>query len=302
MKKSNIGNIADELKLIAIKTKTKVYISDNVDNNSYHNGRLQNYLFDSIAPTKTYKSDWFEIESIPAKIEKQIPKQIIKSWYELREKHHSTGLPKILNKFDFDEGSEYESVYGLYEAKYEYDDGCLEEVPFKLAVIEELDEFQITRNEFQLQHAILDRITTHPILLTLKPCKLSRKESYEIVRKYIKANIDLRYATITSDYDFCLTVEKRISHEPAAYQVNVGKRKPKYETRYNRIRTVKAYETSPEGYSKYPTIEPFEGKNEDDLKQNIQNFLDELISVINKPYVECKHCEGKGVVLDEIQK
>jgi hypothetical protein len=296
------GNANDELKLIAIKTKSKVYITDNIENDSYHHCRLQNYLFDGNTPSKTYKSDWFEIQSIPTTVERLVPKQVIRSWYELSEKYYNTGLPKQLNKSDFDESSEYESVYGLYERKQEFNEGGLESIPFKLNIIEELDEFQITRNEFALQHSILDRITTHPILLTLKPCKLSRKESYNIVRKYIKTNIDLKYAVISSDYDFCLTVEKKISHDPIGYQVNVGKRKPRYETRFNRSRTIKVYETSPEGYSKYPTIEPFEGKNEDDLKQNIQLFLDELMEAINKPYVECKHCEGKGVVLDEIQK
>ncbi|MFF2834279.1 hypothetical protein ACFVSK_21145, partial [Cellulosimicrobium cellulans] len=129
---------------------------------------------------------------------------------------------------------------------------------------------------------------------------LSRADSYRNVRNYVKTHIDTRWAKITSDYDFCFTVSKEISHEPEEFRVNIGKRKPKYETRYTRSRTTKVYEVAPSSYNSYPVIQPFEGKNEEDLKQNIQKYLDELMEAINKPLVECVHCKGYGVILDEV--
>jgi len=167
-------------------------------------------------------------------------------------------------------------------------------------VIAELDNFEIVRSDYTLQSSILDQITTHPILLSTKPCKLSRQDSYNIVRKYIKSNIDPKWASITSDYDFCFAVSKTIQHEPEKYSVNVGKRKPKYETRYTRSRTAQVYKVAPSPREGYPVIEQFEGKNEEDLRNNIQKFLDELIEIINKPLVECEHCKGYGVIEHEI--
>jgi hypothetical protein len=286
----------EDFKLIAIKTKDRVYISDNITNSSYFNSQIKYFLFDETEAKSTYKSDWYEVSAIPNKIEKRIPKQVIKSWYELKEAHYNTSLPRVLYSKDFAEDGEYESVYGLYQIKNEYDEGGLESIKFQLNVIEELDDFVITRSDYELQHPILDKIQTHPILLTTKHCSLSREDSYKIVRKYIKENINHKYATITSDYDFCFTVAKKIDHDPEPYQVNVGKRKPKYETRYQRTRTVKTYEIAPKAYQNYPVIEPFQGKNEQDLKNNIQSYLDEVMAVINKPLVECEHCKGLGVV------
>ncbi|WP_249436129.1 hypothetical protein [Paenibacillus sp. Marseille-Q4541] len=291
----------NKIKIIAIKTKSKVYISDNVDLGSYFHTKLSGVLVNGEPLKNTYKKDWFETSKLPDLIQKQAPGQQINVRYELKETHYNTGLPKVLQYSDFDEDTgQYEAVYGLYDRKYDMTEPSLEEVKFELNIIEELDEFEIVRSDFNLQHSILDQLTTHPVLLSTKPCKLSRQESYSIVRNYVKSHIDNKWAAITSDYDFCFTVSKKVEHEPESYRVNVGKRKPKYETRYTRSRTVKVYEVAPKTYDRYPVIEPFEGKNEDDLKNNIQKFLDELMERINKPLVECEHCKGFGVISDEV--
>lgn len=109
------------LKIIAIKTKTHVYISDNIDGSSYFTSQIKHYIFDGYVAKPTYKNDWYELSDIPTKVEKLVPRQIIKSWYELKEVHYNTGLPKILYSKDFNEDGEYESVYGLYQIKNEYD-------------------------------------------------------------------------------------------------------------------------------------------------------------------------------------
>ncbi|KAF6630588.1 hypothetical protein H6F38_14265 [Paenibacillus sp. EKM208P] len=290
----------DKLRLIVIKTKSKVYVSDNINNSSYHYTKIKELIFDGVKPIPTYREDWFEIKEVPKMIQKKLPSERINSRYELKEAHYNTGLPKVLQSSDFSEEGQYESVYGLYELKYELTDPKLVEIEFELNVIAEDLDFEIVRSDYNLQHSVLDQIITHPVLLSTRPCTLSRQESYNIVRKYIKANIDPRWATITSDYDFCFTVSKNIEHEPEEYRVNVGKRKPKYETRYTRTRTVKVYETSPKSYDRYPIIEPFVGKNEEDLKMNIQKFLDELMEVINRPLIECEHCKGYGVINYEV--
>ncbi|MNW57759.1 hypothetical protein D3C74_355840 [compost metagenome] len=57
---------------------------------------------------------------------------------------------------------------------------------------------------------------------------------------------------------------------------------------------------APKPYQSYPTIHKFTGNNEEELNHNINTYLEELMKKINQPYVECEHCKGMGVVLDEI--
>jgi len=118
------------------------------------------------------------------------------------------------------------------------------------------------------------------------------------LRNYLKLNINPKYARISSDYDFCLSVEKVISHEPESYTVDVGKRKPKYETRYRKQRTIKAFETSPEGYSSYPTQKSISAKNQKELEEKIDDYLEEVLNEINKPLIQCNCCNGMGVILE----
>lgn len=291
----------NKIKIIAIKTKSKVFISDNVNSDSYFHTKLKNVLVNGEPLKNTYKQDWFETKNLPELIQNKVEGKQINVRYELKETHYNTGLPKVLQYSDFDEDTgQYEAVYGLYDRKYDMTEPSLENLEFELHVIEELDEFEIVRSDFTPKYSLLDRITYHPILLSTRPCKLSREDGYRTVRNYIKANIDHRYAAITSDYDFCLTVSKKIPHEPEAYQVNIGKRKPSYITKYRKERTIKVYEIAPKAYQSYPVIDEFEGKNEEELKLNIQKYLDDLMKTINEPYKNCPHCNGMGVVMDEV--
>ncbi|WP_434786962.1 hypothetical protein [Bacillus velezensis] len=172
-------------------------------------------------------------------------------------------------------------------------------------VIEEIDgELKLQSHNFNLNYNLLDRIQTHPMLLETKPCYLSREESYKIIRNHIKANINPKFARITSDYDFCLTVVKVLELcKPQEYVVDLNtmykRRKPKLEKRFQTKREVEIYNVAPKAYQSYPIVEPFSGKDVEDLKGNIKKFLDDLMDKINEPLVECKCCEGRGVILSE---
>lgn len=298
------GESSSPFKLVAIKTKSKVLISDNIEGSSYFHSKIQSYIIDGETAKKTYKSDWFQLDNMPTKIEKQVPAQRINQRYELREGFQETDLtPRVIKESYIDEDSEYYEVKGLYELKYETTDPTYEEIEFEINVIEETDEdFEITRQDYDYKYNLLDRIQTHSVLLPTKPCSLSREDSYKTIRNHVKANIDPRYAQITSDYDFCFTVKKNIElYKPHSYVVNINqgtRRKPKYETRFNKSRTVTVFETAPKPYQNYTVCDPFTGKNADDLNNNIKLFLDELMEKINEPFTECSHCKGNGVVLD----
>lgn len=294
------------LKLVAIKTNNKFLISDNVNGDNYFHTRLQSYFFDGKKAEKTYHKDWFQLNQEPIKIEKTIPAQKINQRYELKDGFQETDMtPKVINEPYIDEDSEFYEVKGLYDYKYEEKEGGFEEIPFEINIVEEIDgEFEIAKMEHQVKYNLLDRIQTHPILLQNKPCYLTKEESYRIIRNHIKTYIDPKYARVTSDYDFCLTVEKVIElHKPHEYTVDVNamhkRRKPKYEKRYNTTKSVKVYQVAPKSYQSYPIVEPFSGNDYEDLKKNIDLFLNELMEMINEPVVECEHCKGRGVTYNE---
>lgn len=303
--KKPMGAQSDPLKLLAIKTKNNVLVSDNVKGESYFHTKIKGLLFDGKKVESTYHKDWFKLNTIPSKIEKQVPQQQINRRYELREGFQETELtPKLIKASYIDEDSEYYEVKGLYELKYELTEPTFEEIDFEINIIEELDrEFEIVKQDYDFKYNLLDKIQTHPVLLQEKPCELSKEDTYKIIRNHVKANINPKYAKVTSDYDFCFTVEKLIElYQVHSYEVNINamtKRKPKYEKRYQRNRSVKIYEAAPKPYQSYPVVTPFSGKNAKDLKANIAKFLDELMEKINEPLIECSHCKGNGVILDE---
>lgn len=293
------------LKLIAIKANNKVFISDNIDNESYFRSNIEHKYFDGELPKKTYKKDWFELPAIPNKIESKRPKTQINARYELKDGFPESDItPKLIKAADYDEDLYYD-VRGLYNYKYEEQEEGYKEVEFEINIIEEIGgNFEMTKTQYNPKYNLLDQIQTHEVLLHNKPCKLSKQESYNIVRKHIKENINPKVAEITSDYDFCLAVKKKIPlAEEESYQVNVNasypRRKAKYETRYQRNRTVEIFNTAPKPYQSYNVMKEFEGKTYEDLEVNIKNYLEELMKVINEPLVECKCCKGKGVEVNE---
>ena len=293
------------LKIMVIKTKNKVYVSDNLDGSSYYySNNIKGCLFDGEPLKDTYRKDWYEVSKVPTKIERKIPASKTNMRYELREGFQETELtPKVINESYIDEDSSYYEVKGLYEQKYELVEEGLEEVPFELNVVAETDEdFEIVKEDYQLKFSLLDRIQVHPVLLPTKPCALSKEDTYRIIRSYIKENIDPKHAAITSDYDFCLTVVKKIPHDPEEYTVNINasypRRKAKYEKRYKRSRSVEVYNAAPKPYQSYKVVTPFMGNNYEDLQNNIKAFLNDLIAEINEPLVECECCKGMGVIRD----
>lgn len=294
------------LKLMIIKTKDKVFVSDNVKGAGYFHTQLSKLLFDGAEVKETFNKDWFEINQIPIEITERKPAKEVNHRYELKEGFNETELtPKVIHARYIDEDSEYYEVKGLYDRKYETEEAGFEIVPFEIHQIEEVEgNFEITKNQYNPQYNLLDRIQTHPALLALKPCELTKEESYKIIRSHVKANIDPKYARISSDYDFCFTVEKVIDlYQPESYTVNLNssypRRKPKYETRFKNVKTMKIYEAAPKAYNSYPVVESFVGNNLEDLESNIELFLDELMEKINEPIKECECCKGRGVIVNE---
>ena len=289
--------MAGSVKFIVIKTKEQgMFISDNVDNAGYFNSKIPNLFFDDLKLVATFKKDWYKLPDFPQKVEIKGSDSRTNQRYEIKAGFPVSKLtPQIISVGDWDDESE---IAGLYSYKYDTIDGVLEPIEFEIEVLSEEDSFYIEKPKYASTPSLMTALTTHPSLHMDRPCSITGKDLYILTRNYIKLNINPRYAKITSDYDFCLSVEKVIGHEPEAYTINVGKRKPKYETRYRKNRTVKVFETSPAGYSGYSTLKGISAKNQKELEEKIDEYLEETVALINKPYIQCTCCDGLGVILE----
>ena len=296
------------LKLLAIKTNDGLYISDNTEKQPKYNftSQLNRYRFDGNIPEPTYHKDWFLVKDGFKEVKRYYPSEQINHRYELKDGYiPNDELPKIINKRWIDDEDQEYNIIGLYDKKYEETEERYENVEYKIEIIATIDDFKPIKPEYNLNYSILDRIVFNPILLPTRPCKLSTDETYKIIRNYIKQNINLEWAKITSDYDFCFTVKKLVYlDQPEEYQIDVAnlgwgkrKRKPRYETRYRKTREVTILHIAPKPYQNYRVVEPFVASSYEELLDVIENTLSKLIEEINEPLVDCPHCNGLGVIL-----
>lgn len=289
-----------KIDFIVIKTvKDGMFISDNIEGKSYFNSRIHNLLFDDEALVRTPKDNWYKIDKLPTKVTEKTKNQTVNSRYELKAGFPVSELtPQVIPYNDMDEDSD---IKGLYSYKSDTIEGVYEEIEFNIEILSEEEErFYVEKPKYPGTPSLITQLTTNPALYPQRDCVISGKEFYKIIRNYIKTFIDGKYAKITSDYDFCLTVEKVIHlTEPVSYTVGGGtKRKPTTITKYRDTRAIVILKTSPEGYSGYPTQKGITGENQEDLDNKVTKYLEDLIAEINSPMKDCTCCKGRGVILE----
>jgi len=153
----------------------------------------------------------------------------------------------------------------------------------------------------------LSLMMTPDLLIHNQPCSISSQQTYNIVRKHISDNIDAQWAKITSDYDFCFTVKKKIAVKPIIRSHEITKRngrsyaKPKFRSSTTTHLESVIFEMThaPRGYSGYTSIVGFKGDNLQDLIDNVETYLHELMEYINAPLTQCSNCEGTGHIFGD---
>lgn len=221
----------------------------------------------------------------------------------------------------------YASLRSLYEPVYTKVVGGYEEHPFeaefKGEVVGDIDKpVETTFNvitegiwgkkdekpikiESIAHYSELDMILTPEFAIHLKPCYLTSKQTYDIVRTFVKDNIDPKQVIITSDYDFCFTVKKKVAIKPWVKSTELKKangrsyRTPKFKTQTVDHKQVEIFEMTHEqkGYQGYTIIKGFSGQSLEELVENIKLYLNDLITYINTPVVECDCCKGTGHII-----
>ncbi len=323
-------------KIKAIKTDSFVFVQSQDANSSYsRSSGLDGLLFDGVyGKPAFYSSKWLQLDKMPTKIEKVKSAISTNKRFELIDPEMASDkIPRVLLPEDvfldpsdcWDGWDNHCHLSSLYEEKYDLETPPPEVLDFEIEIILEIDKIEEyggfdypirkinwNKNEFErlklsdVEHEDIDVILFPDLVLPSRTSKLTSEQSYKLVRTHIQQNIDPKYAVISSDYDFCFAVQKRVkldSPESTKFDISrLGSKRPKYETRLITDRKVTIFEMTWDRalhgrpYEKYTPITPFVGKNIGDLKKNIDEFLAELMEKINEPLKDCPHCQGRGVI------
>lgn len=304
--RKNSKNMGASMKLIAIKTKDKVYISENTERKHYYgHSQIQYFLFDGVMPKTTYTTDWYELSKWPEKVEKKQPGLRTNHRWELKSGFPVSELtPAVLKEDPTDEDGEYYDVSGLYTHKYDVQEDILVPLEIEWDIIADIPQYEIRNWKYKATTSYLvDKITTPAILLSEVPCQLGGRELYTVIREYVKRHINGEYARISSDYDFSFTVMKSLRYkEPIPYTTTTGSgKREKKVTNYRTKADVQVFNMgdSSKGYGAWP--ETIKASTYKELEEKVDNYLKELLEKINKPLVECPYCQGCGAILDNKQ-
>lgn len=152
----------------------------------------------------------------------------------------------------------------------------------------------------------LDQMMHSDFTLHNRPCSISPEISYKIIRRYVIENLDRTQCDITSDYDFCFTVKKRICIRPFLHKKELLKKngksyaKPKFSSKIVEHKSVEIFEIAPKPYQSYTVAKGFKGDCLEDLIENVKLYLEELIDVLNTPIKECECCSGTGYIIEKV--
>lgn len=315
------------MKLYMIKTNTKCFITTcnpSEWGKTYAKSRgLKELLFDGEYAKPTYLPEWYVIDSYPTKIGK---KGVVYDYRKYVLKDEYKGCLGFKEEIEYDDRFNFEhEIDSFYNYEYHKRDEIQEVDDLEIEVIMELENFNLPTIEYRaygktningfcneeyditgkdVEHQLIDKIMFPNILLPERPCKFTSKQMYDITRAYIKDNINNKYATISSDYDFCFEVKKKIKKytpEEVTYYNIFAKTKKQRNTPHNKIlkyreETIFKMTNSKSKYDGYPIIEEMTAKNETELKEKVDIWLSNLIEKINEPLVECPHCNGLGVI------
>lgn len=291
-------------KLNLIKTPTHCYVNW-PEEGSYKT--IFALYFNGNRPVKTNKKYWYKLDGVPTKLQRKLPSKNINIRYELKAGFPESELtPKVIELTSLYE-TQYEDVSALYEEKYDTIEGGFEDIEFEINIIAERDaSFEVHDNKIdgeKLSYAILDEIETNPVLLHEKPCKIKGLSMYRIVRKFLQDNVDGRVARVDSSYDWRISVYKiiRIAKPyTTKHNRNAGdkRRKPRWVETYHdkNEKCILSFENS-SSTKRYPP--EISGKDIYDLQKKLDKYLNDMLAEINTPYVECKHCNGVGVLIEK---
>ena len=329
------------LQLTAFTTKDGLFIASKT---TRYDGRVpinSNYIVNGKELKSTHHKSWFLLpdEMEITSIEQPVAPKREPDYYTLRdsslfvEGKIPLNIPysEVDGYYDCDDDwvwRNHTAIQGLYVLKYKEIAGGLQPVPFEIEYAGEVEgsinkpletkfkisgKYQSDEVERALKDVVtyseLETVLTPEFLLHEKPCVLPSKQFFNMIRSYVKDNIDRQQARVTSDYDFCFTVSKLIEIKPYEIRSEVLKangksyRSPKFTCRQIKTEEITVFEMTSkvDRYNGYPVLEDIKGESLQDLYDNVKVYLETLVEKINTPIKQCECCKGKGYMLNDLK-
>lgn len=304
---------------------------------AYSYNILGGYIVNGITQEEAIKVNGYaKLDSEVVSVQKKIASIRKVSHYTLKDKElESSKLPLVVQHY-WDEDLEETRLQGvegyeaLYEPVFEETEERLEDVPFviinmgeytiddptnikdrkiKLAGVSNMWHGKAIEEELSkvVVYDDIVKLLTPEFALTQAPCKLTSHQMYRIVRQYLLENLDMKENIITSNYDFCFTVKKRVHTRPfivtESYLASRNKFKSKQVTKTEK--QVEVFEMTyagykgAGGYEGYTCIPELHGDNLQDLSDKLDEYLYDLVHVLNKKVHECECCNGTGHIVEK---
>lgn len=324
--------------LTTFTTKDGLFVASQ---NHDYSGRVQinqNYIINGKELFKTHHKSWFlvkgetEIKTLqqPFSPKREPYLYVLKDAILAVDGKIPISIPysDVEGYYDCDDDwvwGNYSNIQGLYTLQYKEIKGGLKDIEFEVldsgkvegSISEPLGyKFKISGKcqsddvERALKDIVtyseLEKIMTPEFLLHEKPCTLPSKQFFNLIRAYVKDNIDKQQARVTSDYDFCFTVSKLIAIKP--YEIKQeqlkanGKsyRTPKFNYSQVKNEEVVVFEITSKSdkYRDYPVLDDMTGESLQDLYDNVKVYLEVLMEKVNKPIKQCECCKGEGYIIN----
>ena len=307
------------MKFITFKSDAGLYV---YNDGNYHPLVNSGVVVNGKVPEKTFSSKYVLIpgeKEIKSIVKTGLKKMFLSVW-ELADPEKFPNLPKTVKDSECGEdGPEYRD---LYNRKYDYEPLPDENIEFTeenrgfvtvpkddrtpvTTYVERVNFGKGTRNvPVEAKWDVLTCAIVPEISLENHPCYIPSSVWYKVIRSHIKENINPSFAEITSDYDFCFTVKKKIKlNTPKVWKTERKKvngksyRQPVFVTHVKEYELHPLFEMTHEGrnYEGYTTIQSIKGDNLADLRDNVSKYLSDLMERINQPVNYCPHCDGTGI-------
>ena len=323
-----------------VKGFKAIYVNNGVflASNKLHDSTIKTLLVNGKKGRDTHLSKWSFFLGVTriTQVEKKITgKNVPQCWVLSDESLFNEGkipmqLPLDDLYSDYEDGfsGKMASLGSLYEVKYEREPDKLENMEF--TILEELrydvDEhnppidFKTLKIGVSTYDRSMDRKCQAPKTSTMdqllfpgviqqhRPCFFSSEETYNIIRWYIRQNIDLEQAKFHIDANNFLKVMKKVKKEPIYWKTEIKRvngrsyARPRFTNHTSSHDLVEVFEMTHAArpYDGYTTIKGFSGDNQEDLKAKIDAYLEELMLVINTPAKRCESCAGVGNTFDTL--
>ena len=295
------------------------------------------YIINDISEEEAIKINGYaKLNSEVTSVQKKIPPTKTLKHYTLKDKElESSKFPLIVNHYWDEDFEEYklqgvEGYEALYEPVWEETKSTLVDVPF---VVKNLGEYVVEdpcnikdrkikvandiafsskkeEVELSLSQVVtyddIVKLLTPEFALAQVPCKLTSQQMYRITRQYILEHLDMKENIITSNYDFCFTVKKRVHTKPFVIQESYWQgKKLKSKPVTKNEKQVEVFEMTwagykgSGGYEGYTCIPSLEGSSLEDIADKLESYLEGLIKVLNTKVIECECCKGTGHIVEK---